>query len=263
MKSKLLCATALFMLSASAMAQHSFSTPDKATDALATAIREQNESAMSNLLGERWRDFLPPEGVDPDAVERFLRDWKARHNTVVEGNTGHLIVGVNHWKFPIPVVKTASGWQFDLKQGAQEILTREIGRNELAAIEALHACVDAQQRYFAMNQQYAEKIVSTDGKKDGLYWPVAPGETPSPLGPAFSPKEPGIGYHGYRFRILPESKGFAMVAWPVSYGQTGVMSFVVNQDDKVYQTDFGHDSQQKAQAVSAFSPDKTWQPVAP
>ncbi|EOU9609663.1 DUF2950 family protein [Cronobacter dublinensis] len=263
MKSKLLCAMALFMLSASAMAQHSFSTPDKATDALATAIREQNETAMSNLLGERWRDFLPPEGVDPDAVERFLRDWKARHNTVVEGNTAHLIVGVNHWQFPIPVVKTASGWQFDLKEGAQEILTREIGRNELAAIEALHACVDAQQRYFAMNQQYAEKIVSTDGKKDGLYWPVAPGETPSPLGPAFSPKEPGIGYHGYRFRILPESKGFAMVAWPVSYGQTGVMSFVVNQDDKVYQTDFGHDSQQKAQALSAFSLDKTWQPVAP
>ena len=144
MKNKLLCGMVVFMMSASAMAQQSFSTPEQATDALASAISEQNESAMSNLLGENWRDFLPPEGVDPDAVARFLRDWKVRHNTVVEGNTAHLAVGDSGWQLPIPVVKTASGWQFDMKEGAEEILTREIGRNELAAIEALHAYVDAQ-----------------------------------------------------------------------------------------------------------------------
>ena len=263
MKSKLLRGMVLFMLSASAMAQQSFSTPDQATDALASAISEHNERAMSNLLGENWRDFLPPEGVDPDAVDRFLRDWKVRHNTVVEGDTAHLVVGDNDWQLPIPVIKTAAGWQFDIKEGAEEILTREIGRNELAAIEALHAYVDAQQSYFAMNQKYAQKIVSSEGKKDGLYWPVSPGETPSPLGPAFSPKEPGTGYHGYRFRILPDNNGFAMVAWPVSYGQTGVMSFVINQDDKVYQSDLGKDSEQKARALTAYNPDKTWQPVAP
>ncbi|MCW1829365.1 DUF2950 domain-containing protein [Enterobacter asburiae] len=263
MKSKLLSGMVLFMLSASAMAQQSFSTPDQATDALANAISEHNESAMSNLLGENWRDFLPPEGVDPDAVDRFLRDWKLRHNTVVEGDTAHLVVGESGWQLPIPVNKTAAGWQFDIKEGAEEILTREIGRNELAAIEALHAYVDAQQSYFAMNQKYAQKIVSSEGKKDGLYWPASPGEAPSPLGPAFSPKEPGTGYHGYRFRILPENNGFAMVAWPVSYGQTGVMSFVINQDDKVYQSDLGSDSEQKAWALTAYHPDKTWQPVAP
>ena len=263
MKSKLLSGLVLFMLSASAMAQQSFSTPDQATDALASAISEHNERAMSNLLGENWRDFLPPEGVDPDAVDRFLRDWKVRHNTVVEGDTAHLVVGDNDWQLPIPVIKTAAGWQFDIKEGAEEILTREIGRNELAAIEALHAYVDAQQSYFAMNQKYAQKIVSSEGKKDGLYWPVSPGETPSPLGPAFSPKEPGTGYHGYRFRILSDNNGFAMVAWPVSYGQTGVMSFVINQDDKVYQSDLGKDSEQKARALTAYNPDKTWQPVAP
>ncbi|ESN47612.1 hypothetical protein L362_04426 [Enterobacter sp. MGH 16] len=263
MKSKLLSGMVLFMLSASAMAQQSFSTPDQATDALASAISEHNERAMSNLLGENWRDFLPPEGVDPDAVDRFLRDWKVRHNTVVEGDTAHLVVGDNDWQLPIPVIKTAAGWQFDIKEGAEEILTREIGRNELAAIEALHAYVDAQQSYFAMNQKYAQKIVSSEGKKDGLYWPVSPGETPSPLGPAFSPKEPGTGYHGYRFRILPDNNGFAMVAWPVSYGQTGVMSFVINQEDKVYQSDLGKDSEQKARALTAYNPDKTWQPVAP
>ena len=263
MKSKLLSGMVLLMLSASAMAQQSFSTPDQATDALASAISEHNEHAMSNLLGENWRDFLPPEGVDPDAVDRFLRDWKVRHNTVVEGDTAHLVVGDNDWQLPIPVIKTVAGWQFDIKEGAEEILTREIGRNELAAIEALHAYVDAQQSYFAMNQKYAQKIVSSEGKKDGLYWPVSPGETPSPLGPAFSPKEPGTGYHGYRFRILPDNNGFAMVAWPVSYGQTGVMSFVINQDDKVYQSDLGSDSEQKARALASYAPDNTWQPVAP
>ena len=158
MKSKLLSGIALFVLSASVMAQQSFSTPDQATDALAKAISEQNGRAMSNLLGENWRDFLPPEGVDPDAVDRFLRDWKVRHNTVVEGDTAHLVVGDSGWQLPIPVIKTAAGWAFDIKEGAEEILTREIGRNELAAIEALHAYVDAQQSYFAMNQKYAQKI---------------------------------------------------------------------------------------------------------
>ncbi|MGC6134724.1 DUF2950 family protein [Enterobacter cloacae] len=263
MKTNLVCGMVLFMMSTAAMAQQSFSTPAQATDALAHAISEQNETAMNNLLGENWRDFLPPEGVDPEAVDRFLRDWKVRHNTVIDGNTAHLVVGNNDWQLPIPVVKSAAGWQFDIKEGAEEILTREIGRNELAAIEALHAYVDAQQSYFAMNQKYAQKIVSSEGKKDGLYWPVSPGEAPSPLGPAFSPKEPGAGYHGYRFRILPDEKGFAMVAWPVSYGQTGVMSFVINQDDKVYQADLGNDSEQKAQALTTYNPDKTWQPVAP
>lgn len=165
----------LFMVSTTAMAQQSFSTPDQATDALATAISEQNESAMNNLLGENWREFLPPEGVDPDAVDRFLRDWKVRHNTVIDGNSAHLVVGDSDWQLPIPVVKTASGWQFDIKEAAEEILTREIGRNELAAIEALHAYVDAQQSYFAMNQKYAQKIVSSEGKKmvcTGLFRPA-------------------------------------------------------------------------------------------
>ena len=182
MKNKLLSGMVLFMVSAAAMAQQSFSTPDQATDALATAISEQNESAMNNLLGENWREFLPPEGVDPDAVDRFLRDWNVRHTTVVEGDTAHLVVGDSGWQLPIPVIKTSAGWQFDIKEGAEEILTREIGRNELAAIEALHAYVDAQQSYFAMNQKYAQKIVSSKGKKDGLYWPASPGEAPSPLG---------------------------------------------------------------------------------
>ncbi|HDS9361069.1 TPA: DUF2950 family protein [Enterobacter chengduensis] len=263
MKITLLSGVALFMASTVAVAQQQFSSPDQATDALTQAISEQNEGAMGNLLGENWRSVLPPEGVDPEAVARFLRDWKVKHTTVVSGDTAHLIVGKNAWQLPIPVVKTSNGWQFDMQQAADEILTREIGRNELAAIEALHAYVDAQQSYFALNQTYAAKIVSSEGKKDGLYWPTSPGEAPSPLGPAFSPPEPGAGYHGYRFKILPDKHGFAMVAWPVGYGQTGVMSFVVNQSDRVYETNLGSDTSQKAQALTAFSPDSAWQPVAP
>ncbi|STQ14164.1 periplasmic protein [Enterobacter cloacae] len=103
MKKNLVCGMVLFMMSAAAMAQQSFSTPAQATDALAHAISEQNETAMNNLLGENWRDFLPPEGVDPEAVDRFLRDWKVRHNTVIDGNTAHLVVGNNDWQLPIPV----------------------------------------------------------------------------------------------------------------------------------------------------------------
>ncbi|MDO2432687.1 DUF2950 family protein [Enterobacter bugandensis] len=263
MKRKLLSGMVLFMVSATVMAQQSFSSPEQATNALQSAIRDQNESAMSNLLGENWRDFLPPEGVAPDAVDRFLRDWKVRHNTIVEGDKAYLVVGDSGWQLPIPVIKTASGWHFDIKEGAEEILTREIGRNELAAIEALHAYVAAQQSYFAMNQKYAQKIVSSEGKKDGLYWPVSPGEAPSPLGPAFSPKEPGAGYHGYRFRILPDKNGFAMVAWPVSYGQTGIMSFLINQDDRVYQRDLGKETEDAVQAIGQFTSENPWQKVTP
>lgn len=167
MKTKLLSGMVLFMMSATAMAQQSFSTPAQATDALVTAISEQNEVTMSNLLGENWRDYLPTEGVDPDAVDRFLRDWKVRHDTIVNGDTAHLVVGDSDWQLPIPAIKTAAGWQFDMQEAAEEILTREIGRNELAAIEALHAYVDAQQSYFAMNHKYAQKVASSEGKKMG------------------------------------------------------------------------------------------------
>lgn len=263
MKSNLLSGIILFMVSTGVFAQQHFNTPEQATDALAKAISAQDEHAMGNLLGENWRDFLPPEGVDPEAVDRFLRDWQVNHHTVIDGNKAWLTVGDTHWQLPIPVVKTAHGWQFDMREAEEEILTREVGRNELAAIEALHAYVDAQDSYYALTAQYAQKIVSSEGKKDGLYWPVKPGEAPSPLGPAFSPKEPGTGYHGYHFRILPDSKsGFAMIAWPVSYGETGVMSFMINGDDRVWQANLGETSAEAAKAVPAFNPDEHWQLVA-
>ncbi|MBW9351438.1 DUF2950 family protein [Citrobacter sp. EC_71] len=264
MMKKIMLSALLLSLPFMSYAQQAFTSPEDAASAFATAVAQQNEAQLTALLGDNWRHFLPPEGADPEAIARFNRDWKISHHIIQQDNMAHLNVGQENWQLPIPMVKTSKGWQFDMAEAQEEILTRTIGRNELSAIEALHAYVDAQQSYYALNQSYAQKIVSSEGKKDGLYWPVSPGETPSPLGPAFSPQEPGAGYHGYRFRIIPDkASGFAMVAWPVDYGQTGIMSFMISGDDTVYQANLGEASQQKAQALSEYSPDKTWQAVTP
>lgn len=261
---KILLSTLLLSLPLISHAQQVFTSPEAAADAFASAVALHNDKQLTALLGDNWRQFLPPEGADPEAVARFNRDWKVSHHIVQKDNLAHLNVGQEAWQLPIPLVKTGQGWHFDMPAAQEEILTRTIGRNELSAIGALHAYVDAQERYYALNQSYAQKIVSSEGKKDGLYWPVSPGEEPSPLGPAFSPQEPGAGYHGYRFRIIPDhNSGFAMVAWPVEYGQTGVMSFMISGDDSVYQADLGEASPQKAQTLNAYAPDSNWHPVSP
>lgn len=252
----------LALLALPVFAQQKFATPDKAATALAEAISSHNEQALTEVLGDNWRRYLPPEGADPEAVARFLRDWKVSHQIVTQGDMAHLNVGRENWQLPIPMIKTASGWHFDMAKAADEIQVREIGRNELAAIQAMHGYVDAQDEYYQRFQTYAGKLISSEGKKDGLYWPVQPGEEPSPLGPAYSPTEPGMGYHGYRFRIIPnkDKQGFALIAWPVKYGETGIMSFMINQEDRVYQADEGEDSAAHANAVTVFNPDG-WQEI--
>lgn len=257
---------ALAMSPLMALAQQTFATPDQAASALVNAVTQKNDAELDNLLGDSWQQFLPPDGVDQDAVDRFLRDWQVNHRIVNQGNTAWLDVGNDGWRLPIPMEKKADGWEFNMAAGKDEILTRAIGRNELSAIEAMHAYVDAQQDYYQLNHAWAQKIISSEGKKDGLYWPIAPGETPSPLGPNFSPAVPGEGYHGYHFRILPEGdKGdVALLAWPVEWGQTGVMSFMIDQNDRVYEANLGAESEQKAQAITHFDPDAStgWQAVA-
>jgi Protein of unknown function (DUF2950). len=244
-------------------AQQHYSSADKAATALADAMSTQNEQGMRQVLGDDWRQYLPPEGADQEAVARFLRDWKVSHHIIEQGDTAHVNVGVENWQLPIPIVKTAEGWHFDMAQGADEIQVREIGLNELSAIQAMHGYVDAQQDYYQQFQRYAQKLISSDGQKDGLYWPTQPGEDPSPLGPAYSPQIPGMGYHGYRFRIIPDNdkQGFALIAWPVKYGETGIMSFMIDRQDQVWQANLGADSEQKANAVAAFAPEKPWQVI--
>lgn len=246
-----------------ALAQQQFSTPEQAYSALTQAISTRNETQLSGLLGDDWHQYLPPEGVDPEAVARYLRDWQVAHHIVEQGNSAHLLVGQENWQLPIPMEKTAGGWQFDMAKAADEIQTREIGRNELAAIGAMHAWVDAEQQYYQMTQQWAKKIISSEGKKDGLYWPTKPGDVPSPIGPAYSPQVPGMGYHGYRFRIIddPQAKSVALVASPVSWGESGVMSFMVNMDDTVYQANLGETSAEKAAAITQFAVNAPWEAV--
>lgn len=260
---KILLSTLLLSLPLMSYAQQMFATPDDAANAFAKAIAGNNDAELTVVLGDDWRQFLPPEGADPEAVARFNRDWKVSHQIVQQGNVAHLNVGQENWQLPVPMVKTSKGWHFDMSAAQDEILTRTIGRNELSAIQAMRAYVDAQYDYWQRKQAFASRIISHTGQQDGLYWPVKPGETPSPLGPAFSPDSPGEGYHGYYFRIIASDneKGFALLAWPVSWGETGVMSFMVSQDDRVYQTDLGEDSGLKAIAIEKFTPHDPWKPV--
>lgn len=272
-----LSALVMLMLPAFVQAQQLFNTPELAAQSFATAVISQDEAALTEVLGDNWRQYLPDEKADPEAVARFVRDWKVSHNIEEQGETAHLNVGQENWQLPIPMVKTQAGWHFDMQRAADEILTRTIGLNELSAIQAVQAYVAAQQDYYQLDQQYAQKFVSTEGKKDGLYWPAVPGEVPSPLGPSFSPVQPGMGYHGYHFRILTAqgadapggaknyisdgkmTEGFALIAWPVEYGETGVATFMVNNQGVVYQKDLGEETAEKVQEIKEFNPDKSWQ----
>lgn len=259
---KIFLSSLLFSLPLVSFAQQQFAHPLDAATAFADAVTTRNEPQLTALLGDDWRQFLPPDGADPEAVARFERDWKISHRIDQQGDTAHINVGADNWQLPLPIVKTEAGWHFDMQAAQDEIITRTIGRNELSAIGAMHAYVDAQEDYHLRKQRYASKLISSAGQQDGLYWPIQPGEAPSPLGPAFSPVMPGEGYHGYRFRIIDsnQSDGFALIAWPVEYGETGVMSFIVSQDDRVYQADFGEETAEKVAAITRFDAQAPWQP---
>jgi hypothetical protein len=223
--------------------------------------------------------------------ETFVAAYDARHSIEFEGNgTQTLIIGDNEWPFPIPLVNNAGKWQFDTKQGLDEILSRRIGRNELAAIQVAQAYVEAQNEYAALDPAglgrgvYAQRIVSRPGKKDGLYWPTKEGESPSPLGElaakasaeGYKAGEKPIPFHGYYYRILtrqgPDAPGgaydylvkgtlkggFALIAVPAEYGNSGIMTFMVNQDGVVFQKDLGRNTTAAAAKINAFLPDQGW-----
>jgi len=223
-----------------------------------------------------------------DSVYRFLAAWSKSHKIVADSaSTAHLAVGPDDWTLPIPIVKRGEAWRFDTKAGADEIRTRRIGRNELAVMQAALAYYDAQKDYALVDRngdgvlEYAQRIVSTPGKKDGLYWAALPGEPESPLGPLFGDYRPGDDYHGYFFRILKAQgpnapggaydyrikgrmvSGFALVAWPVKYGETGVMTFMVSHDGKIYERNLGPGTDAAARAMTRFDPGPGWQEVAP
>lgn len=280
-------------LAGAARAQAVYDTPEAAANAFTNALATNDAGAMKHVLGSNFTQFIPTQNVGRDDIDDYLGAWSKGHRIVPDATpvagkaSAHLEVGDSGWTLPIPLVRAGEGWRFDPREGASEILTRRIGRNERAAMLTSLAYVSAQNDYRQLMQHYALRFVSTPGTHDGLYWPVAPGEAESPLGPLaaamphdakITPKE---GYHGYHFRILTAqgahakggargyldngtlANGFALVAWPAEYGKTGVMSFIVDQDGQLYQKNLGPNGARTAAALKSFDPDPSWQPTQP
>jgi hypothetical protein len=275
------------MAVAPAGAQAPFATPQSAANTLIEAIATHDSEAVSRLLGKDYRKVLPIGEVDPDDVTTFLQKASQVRNVKVDGNSALLSVGNDPWTLPIPIVQGKDGqWRFDTAGGRTMMLEKRIGANERAAIQASLAYVDAQREYAQADRngdgvlEYAQRFLSTPGKRDGLIWSSSLGDE-SPLGEGFVPKKPGEGYHGYRFRILtaqgPQAKGgarsfmignrmtagFALIAWPVKYGETGVMTFITGSDGSVYQRDLGRGTVEAAAAIKAFNPGPGWERTKP
>ena len=288
----LLCA-ALVCLCRSALAQEQFTTPEDAVGALVDAAKSQDQKNLLTVLGPDGKAVVNSGDpvADANARESFVSAYDIKHELELEGDGSQtLIIGNDDFPFPIPLVNKGGKWQFDAKAGLDEILRRRIGRNELATIQVALAYVQAQNEYAALDPAglgshvYAQRIVSRPGKKDGLYWPTAESEAPSPLGDlaakasaeGYKAGQTPIPYHGYYYRILtrqgPNASGgaydylakgkmiggFALVAYPAQYGNSGIMTFMVNQDGTVFQKDLGLQTDKLARKIESFDPDQTW-----
>jgi hypothetical protein len=268
--------------------QKHFATAEEAATALTEAIRKDDDKAVQAMLGVGWRDLIPGStGHEDDLRKRYLEAWDANHKIIPEGDDrAYVEAGTTGWRSPLPILKDAAGWYFDVEAGRKEIIAREIGRDEYTVIQTLLAIVDAQRDYVSLNPMkdraptYARRLLSSPGKKDGLYWDAKPGEPQSPLGPAVAKAQADgqspDGHYGYYFRLLysqgPAAPGrardyvvngrmiggFGVIAWPVRYGDTGVMTFIVNQDGVVYQQDLGPQTAETAGKIVSFKPDKGW-----
>jgi Protein of unknown function (DUF2950) len=293
----------LITLTASAWAvsggQKTFTSPGEAVKGLITAAKTNDIAEMLAILGPDGKEIISTgdDVADKSARMRFLVTFDEFNGLEVE-NDAHatLIVGDEEWPFPIPIVKRGETWLFDTKKGKEEVLNRMIGRNELDTIEACYAYEEAQREYADTDWnydgvlEYAQKIMSDKGKRNGLYWEAAEDEIMSPMGPLFadaikegySPRKQGekhTPFHGYFFKILKAQgknapggaysyiinghmvAGFALVAYPAHYGSTGIMTFMINQNGTIYQKDLGKNSAKIAEGIRKFDPDKTWHKV--
>ena len=277
--------------------QKTFSSAMEATDAFAAAIQNHDEAAMLAILGPSGQDLISSGDpvADKDRQDTFAAKYRASHQFAgaADGRT-FLYIGAENWPTPIPLRQNGSQWYFDTGYGKQEILFRRIGSNELDVIKVCGAIADAQRDYYstlhdgASEHQYAQKFRSAAGTQDGLFWEVAAGaQSQSPLGPLVA-EAASEGYqhtgqphpfHGYFYRLLTSqganapdgaksyivagkmTGGFALLAYPASYRDSGVMTFIVNQDGQIYQKDLGPDTGQIAGAMVAYDPDASWQPA--
>jgi hypothetical protein len=271
-----------------AVAQALYATPVAASQALVDGIARSDDAQLKTVLGADYKRYIPDSTNSYADRLAFLESW-SRANRIIDTGTGKamLEVGTNGWTLPIPLVQSASGWRFDTRAAPAEMRTRRIGRNELAAIQVALAYTDAQEEYFAKDpdgkatKHFARRALSSPGKRDGLYWASLPGETQSPLGPDFADAKPGMAYHGYLYRLLTAqgkdapggaksylrnglmTEGYALIGWPERYGDTGVMSFIVNRDGVVYQKNLGPATDAAARQVMTYNPDASWSKVKP
>ena len=283
----LLALLGVLALPGAAMAQASFATPELAADAFIEAVAADSNAGRERVLGKEWRKLLPPKEIDPADRLAFLAKAKEVRAVVVKDGRGELVVGADKWPFPVPLMQTPdSQWRFDPRGGHEAIRERVIGANERSAMQSALAYIDAQRDYAAADRngdgvrEYARRLISQAGKRDGLIWSPKLGDD-SPLGEAYLPNKPGAGYHGYRFKILEAQgsggpggarsylignrllSGFALIAWPVTYGQSGVMSFIVNHDGKLYERDLGPNTPTVASGIKVYDPDAQWKPTKP
>lgn len=281
--------------------QTTFPTPDAAAQSLVVAARANDRAALKRIFGSESDKLLSSgdEVADRNAAERFVELFDQKHLLVTTENASDsmtLVVGDNAWPFPVPVVKNHKNlWMFDTEVGIDEIINRRIGRNELDAIQVCLATVDAQREYAIADPdgdgipEYAQKFLSDAGKKNGLYWKTGPDQPPSPLGELVADAaEQGYSasasgqrrpYHGYLYKILSEQGphapggaynymvnghmigGFAVVAEPAEYGNSGIVTFIVNQSGVVYQKDLGDDTAKVAASITRFDPGPGWTKV--
>lgn len=282
---------------APAAPQESFASPEDAVAALIKAVQANDAKELRAILGPNSEQLVASGDpvADANARTRFLEGYAAKHTLAPHGDGQQvLIVGLDDWPLPIPVVKAGDAWRFDATAGAREIVDRRIGQNELLTIQTLLAAVEAEQDYFdrvkrgAGTGAFAQRMLSTPNNQDGLYWDVDSGEAPSPLGPLveqaksegypgeMSPTGVPVPYHGYFYRILkmqgPNAPGgaenyisdgrmtggFAIVAWPAAFDNSGIMTFLVDQDGIVFQKDLGPNTAKIVGGITSFDPDVTW-----
>jgi hypothetical protein len=274
--------------------QKVFGSPEEALKALAETAHAGDKKGMIAILGPLGEDIISSgdEVADRNALEQFVKNYEERADFVKErADRVSVIVGNDNWPFPIPIVKKDEGWLFDTKAGREEVLNRRLGRNELNAIQVCLAYVEAQREYAITDRerdgiiQYARKIWSDPGRRNGLYWEAAEGEVPSPFGPQIAETarkgytkkgDKPVPYYGYYFKILKAQgpnapggaysyvingrmvAGFALLAWPAQYGVSGVMTFLVNQNGTVYQKNLGPKTEDVAKVMTRYNPDRTW-----
>jgi hypothetical protein len=293
------CLIVVLSLLAGGCAQQ-FATPGEAAETLVEAVRDGDRPALQRMLGPDYRAIMSTgnESVDQARVQDFLEAYDLKHylESSADGNAVYLTVGEDDFPLPIPLERQWIGtWAFNFAQAKDEIINRRIGRNELDTMQTCLAIVDAQKEYAAMDAEklggryYAQKFMSDPGKKNGLYWETKEGEAPSPMGAAIvKAEEEGYtykagqlnAYHGYYYRILKAQgqaapggkqqyvvdgkmmRGFAVIAWPAEYGNTGITTFMVSEPGVVYSKDLGKETETLAAAVTVFDPDDSWRVVA-